>query len=100
MDSIWSAAPKATSIAFQMDGPESATYCGAISVAIAHHAKSVELWPSTGSQPGFTSVPTATLLAWEDTVAPRHGSYLLTVHGKPGQLHSVRIDTNVGVSVG
>ena len=72
MDSIWSAAPTATSIAFQMDGPNSATYCAAIAVAVAHHAQSVELWPAAGSQPGFTSVPTATLVTWDNALL--HGT--------------------------
>jgi hypothetical protein len=54
-----------------MDGPNGATYCAAIAVAVAHHAKSVELWPSTGSQFGFTSEPTATLVAWD--IPLRHG---------------------------
>jgi hypothetical protein len=68
MDSIWSAAPTATSIAFQMDGPNNTTYCAAIAVAAAHHAKSVEVWPATGSQHGFTSLPTATLVAWDNAL--------------------------------
>ena len=68
MNSIWSAAPTATSIAFQMDGPDSATYCAALAVAVAHHAGSVELWPSTGDQPGYTSEPTATLAGWDNAL--------------------------------
>lgn len=68
MDSIWAAAPSGTSIALQMDGPDNATYCAAIGVAVAHHAQSVELWPATGSQPGFTSVPTGTLTAWDNSL--------------------------------
>jgi hypothetical protein len=72
MDSIWTAAPTITPIAFQMNSPDNATYCADIAVAVAHHARSVELWPSTGSQPGFTSVPHATLVAWDNAV--RHGT--------------------------
>ncbi len=68
LDAIWSAAPTGTSIAFQMDGPDNATYCAAVGVAVAHHAQSVELWPATFSQPGFTSVPTATLVAWANAL--------------------------------
>ncbi len=68
IDSIWSAEPGATSVAFQMDGPDDATYCAAVGVAIAHHARSVELWPAVGDQPGFTSLPTATLVAWDDAL--------------------------------
>ncbi len=68
MDTIWSAAPAATPIAFQMNGPNSATYCAAIAVAAAHHAESVELWPTAGNQPGFTTVPTATLIGWDNAL--------------------------------
>ncbi|MBW4043294.1 MAG: hypothetical protein HIU86_14445 [Acidobacteria bacterium] len=72
MDAIWSAAPTTTPIAFQMNGPNTATYCAALAVAVAHHAQSVEVWPSAGTQPGFTTVPTATLKGWDDAV--RHGA--------------------------
>ncbi len=48
-----------TPIAFQMNGPDPSTWCGAIAVAVDHHARSVELWPN-----GFASLPTATLESW------------------------------------
>lgn len=74
MNWAWSAALGATSIAFQMNGPDNSTYCSSIDVAVAHHAQSVELWPASGRQPGFTSVAHATLVAWD--TALRRGSTL------------------------
>ncbi len=64
MNALWSAHPPATPIAFQMNGPDNATYCAAIGVAVTYHAQSVELWPAVPGQGGFTTVPTATLVAW------------------------------------
>jgi hypothetical protein len=61
-----------TAIGFQMDGPDSTTYCAAIGVALSYHAQSVELWPATSGQPGFTNVPTSTLVAWSNAL--RSGS--------------------------
>jgi hypothetical protein len=55
-------------IAFQMDGPNNATYCAAIGVAVSYHARSVELWPASPGQPGYTTVPTATLTAWDNAL--------------------------------
>ena len=63
MSTLWSASGSKTPIALQMDGPSSATYCAAIGVAVSYHAESVELWPAAPGQPGFTTVPTATLSA-------------------------------------
>jgi hypothetical protein len=64
MEALWSASPKSTPIAFQMNGPNAATYCGAIAVAVAHHAQSVEMWPAAGGQAGYTGVSTTTLQSW------------------------------------
>jgi hypothetical protein len=64
INTLWKASPHDTPIAFQMNGPDNATYCAAIGVAIGYHAQSVELWPATPGQSGFSSVPTATLIAW------------------------------------
>ena len=68
MNALWSANSSETPIAFQMDGPNNATYCAAINVAVSHHAQSVELWPASGAQPGFTTVPTTTLVAWSNAL--------------------------------
>jgi hypothetical protein len=68
MNTLLSANPSGTPIAFQMDGPNNATYCAAIGVAVSHHAQSVELWPASGAQPGFTTVPTTTLVAWSNAL--------------------------------
>ena len=68
LNNLWSANASTTPIAFQMDGPNSATYCAAVGVAVTHHAKSVELWPAAPGQAGFTTVPTATLIAWSSAL--------------------------------
>jgi hypothetical protein len=64
MNLLWTANQSSAPIAFQMDGPDASTYCAAIGVAVSHHARSVELWPASPGQPGFTAVPTSTLVAW------------------------------------
>jgi hypothetical protein len=69
---LWTANGSTNPIAFQMDGPNNATYCAAIGVAVRYHAQSVELWPAVPGQPGFTTVPTATLIAWSNAL--RSGS--------------------------
>ncbi len=58
IDTAWQANPS-TPIAFQMNGPTTSTWCGAIAVAVDHHARSVELWPN-----GFATLTTATLQSW------------------------------------
>jgi hypothetical protein len=68
MNLLWVANRSTTPIAFQMDGPDNATYCAAIGVAVSYHAQSVELWPAVPGQPGFTAVPTATLVAWSNAL--------------------------------
>ena len=68
MSTLWSANGSTTDIALQMDGPDSATYCAAVGVAVSYHAESVELWPATSGEPGFTTVPTATLIAWSNAL--------------------------------
>ena len=65
---LWGANDSTGPIAFQMDGPDNATYCAAIGVAVSYHAQSVELWPASPGQPGFTTVPTSTLVAWSDAL--------------------------------
>ncbi len=68
MNTLWTANSSGTPIAFQMDGPNNATYCAAIGVAVSYHAQSVELWPAVPGQPGFTTVPTTTLVAWSNAL--------------------------------
>ena len=65
---LWTANGSTNPIAFQMNGPDSSTYCGAIGVAVSYHARSVELWPASPGQPGFTAVPTSTLVAWSNAL--------------------------------
>ena len=68
MNTLWSANPTGTPIAFQMNGPDNTTYCTAIGVAVSYHAQSVELWPATPGQSGFTTVPTSTLVEWSNAL--------------------------------
>jgi hypothetical protein len=67
IDALRAARPGSTT-AFQMNGPNSTTYCLAIAVAVNHDAQSVELWPATLGYRGFTAVPTATLMAWRNAL--------------------------------
>ena len=68
INNLRSANLSTTPIAFQMNGPNSSTYCAAIGVAVSYHAQSVELWPVVSGQPGFTTVPSATLTAWSNAL--------------------------------
>ncbi|MDQ6697816.1 MAG: beta-galactosidase [Actinomycetota bacterium] len=68
MNTLWAESPSTTPIALQMNGPDNATYCAAIGVAVSHHAQSVEVWPAAGAQAGYTTVPTSTLLAWSNAL--------------------------------
>ena len=68
MHTLWASQRSSVHIAFQMNGPDSSTYCAAIGVAVSYHARSVELWPASPGQPGFTTVPTATLVGWDNAL--------------------------------
>jgi hypothetical protein len=68
LNTLWSANSGTTPIAFQMDGPNNATYCAAIGVAVMHHAQSVELWPAVSGQGGFTTVPITSLVDWSNAL--------------------------------
>jgi hypothetical protein len=68
LNTLWSANSGTMPIAFQMDGPNNATYCAAIGVAVTHHAQSVELWPAVSGQGGFTTVPIASLVEWSNAL--------------------------------
>jgi Beta-galactosidase len=68
INTLRAAHPLATPIAFPMYSPNNTTYCASIGVAVAHGAQSVELWPSTPGQSGFTTVPTPTLVAWSNAL--------------------------------
>jgi hypothetical protein len=64
IDASWEANPASTPVGFQMNGPTTSTWCGAIAVAVDHHALSVELWPT-----GFATLQTATLEGWAQNLA-------------------------------
>jgi hypothetical protein len=63
IDTAYQANGATTSVAFQMNGPTTATWCAAIGVAVNHHAGSVELWPN-----GYGSLTTSTLLGWSQAL--------------------------------
>ncbi len=61
IDALWTKNPSRTPVDLQTVSPSQLDLCPAISVAIAHHAQSVEVWPETGASPGFASLSPATL---------------------------------------
>ena len=63
IEAAWQAHMTSTSVAFQMNSPSTATWCGAIGVAVSEHARSVELWPE-----GYGSLTTATLVSWSQAL--------------------------------
>jgi hypothetical protein len=63
IEAAWQAHMNSTSVAFQMNSPSTATWCGAIGVAVSEHARSVELWPQ-----GYGSLTTATLVSWSQAL--------------------------------
>ncbi len=62
IDTLWSDDPTGTPVDFQADTP--AEGCPAITVAVSHHAQSVELWPADG-YPGYSAYSEATLDGWD-----------------------------------
>jgi hypothetical protein len=54
-------------IGFQMDGPTTSTWCGAMQVAVTYNARSVELWPT------YDTVAPATLESWSQALAAGSG---------------------------
>jgi hypothetical protein len=70
IDTLWSKNPTTTPIDFQADTP--AEGCPAITVAVAHHAQSVELWPKAG-YPGYSAYSEATLDGWDTALVDGSG---------------------------
>jgi len=69
IDALWNTHPTSTWVTFQTDGPAT-DICGSLSVAVAHHAPSVELWPPSAALPGFAAESSAALESWShDLVA-------------------------------
>jgi len=64
IDTLWSADPMGTPISFQMNSPTASVQCGALAVAVSHHALSVELWPQ-----GIAGETPSTLNTWTTNLA-------------------------------
>lgn len=72
INTLWQEAPGHVGVYFQTVG--AGVDCGAIAVAVSHHASGVELWPPNHRLPGFGAIPPATLAQWD--TALRTGSTL------------------------
>jgi hypothetical protein len=72
IDTLWQRTPGHVGVYFQTVG--SGVDCGAIDVAIVHHAAGVELWPPDHGYRGFAGIPSPTLAKWN--TALRSGSSL------------------------
>jgi hypothetical protein len=66
INSLYAANPSNTAVAFQMNSPAATGACQAVAVAVAEHANSVEFWPKTGQNLGFTGDTPATLKSWSN----------------------------------
>lgn len=66
INSLYAADPSNTAVAFQMNSPSTSgtAACQSVAIAVAEHASSIEFWPPTGGQPGFTGESAATLQSW------------------------------------
>jgi hypothetical protein len=58
-------------VGLQSISPSNAGLCQAIANAVSHNAESVELWAPAGAFPGFTTIPVATLAAWNHALRSR-----------------------------
>jgi hypothetical protein len=72
IDTLGQQTPGHVGVYFQTVG--SGVDCGAIDVAISHHASGVELWPPNHGYRGFATIPTSTLAQWNSAL--RSGSNL------------------------
>ena len=61
---LWQQAPNSFGVYFQAVAPNRGDDCASISLAIAHHGDSVELWPPGATFQGFAAIPAQTLEAW------------------------------------
>ncbi len=66
INSLYAADPSNTAVAFQMNSPATTgtVACQAVAVAVAEHANSIEFWPKTAQNLGFTGDTPATLKGW------------------------------------
>ena len=67
INSLYASDPSNTAVAFQMNSPAPTgqAACQAVDVAVAEHANSIEFWPKTGQNLGFTGDTPATLKGWD-----------------------------------
>jgi hypothetical protein len=56
-------------VTFQTVSPNGFNLCGAIGVATAHHARSVEIWPPGAAFAGYSEYPAAELTSWSADLA-------------------------------
>ena len=66
INNLYTADPSNSAVAFQMNSPATTgnAACQAVAVAVAEHANSIEFWPKTGLNLGFTGDTPATLKSW------------------------------------
>ncbi len=66
INSLYASNPSNTAVAFQMNSPTpvGAAACQAVALAVAEHANSIEFWPRTGQNLGFTGDSPSTLQSW------------------------------------
>jgi hypothetical protein len=66
INSLYASNPNNTAVAFQMNSPADVgtAPCQAVAVAVAEHANSIEFWPKTGQNLGFTGESSSTLKGW------------------------------------
>ena len=72
IDTLWQQTPGHVGVYFQTLG--AGVDCGAVEVAISHHAPGVEVWPPNHGYRGFAGVPSSTLAQWNSAL--RSGSSL------------------------
>jgi len=72
IDTLWQQTPGHVGVYFQTVG--AGVDCGAIQVAVSHHASGVELWPPDRGYHGFAAIPSSTLSQWN--LSLRNGTSL------------------------
>ncbi len=66
INSLYASNPSNTAVAFQMNSPATTgtAACQSVALAVAEHANSIEFWPKTGSNLGFSGASPTTLKSW------------------------------------
>ena len=68
IDALFAASHGLMAVTFQTIGPGGFSLCGAVAVAVAHHARSIEAWPPGAHYPGFSQYSPAELTAWSSAL--------------------------------